>query len=296
MLGNTFNIQRCCVHDGPGIRTTVFLKGCNLRCYWCHNPESFKAKPEIQIFKEKCIGCGECLQACDKKLHRNEDGIHIFDRLKCIGCGKCAEKCFSGCIVLSGKNMDSKEVAIEAKKDANFFIQSKGGVTLSGGEPLIQSVFCSEILQLLKEDGIHTAIETALNVDKEDIDNVLPFTDLFIIDIKNADSEKHLKATGASNEKILKNIEYVDSKAKPIWIRIPVIPSYNDSIEDMKDIADFVRKRKNVKLVELMPFHGLSIGKYSSLEKEYKAKDIKAPEKLHLQHLASAFDWIECKY
>lgn len=289
MEGLVSNIQRFSIHDGPGIRTTVFLKGCNLRCSWCHNPESWKSHPEIQIFPQKCIGCGNCIKVCPVGAHQIIGGERGFLRDLCESCGRCAEECYADALVLVGKVMSVQEIINEVEKDRSFYKTSNGGVTFSGGEPLLQKDFIYALLLESKSKGFHTAVDTAGNVAWEVFDTVLPYVDLVLFDVKAVSEDKHIKGTGVSNTRILENLKKLSTVGTRIWIRIPIIPGFNDNTNDMEEVAALVRDLANIDLIELMPFHRLGKGKYESLGLEYACKDYETPSSEHMSRLVKVF-------
>ena len=274
MKGNIFNIQRYCIHDGPGIRTTVFLKGCGMRCFWCHNPESWLREPQLQIFFEKCIGCGNCYKICPSGAHGAVDGNLKFDRELCVGCGKCADVCYTDALILRGKTMSVEEVMADVEKDRAYYEKSGGGVTFSGGEPLCQADFLGALLRESKTRGLHTAVDTAGNVPWEIFEQIMPFVDLWLYDLKILDNSKHKKATGVENNTILENLKMLTNAGKNVHIRIPVIPSVNDNETEMENIAEFLAKLRFTGSVELLPFHQMAGGKYESLGMPYRAEDM----------------------
>jgi pyruvate formate lyase activating enzyme len=297
MDGVVFSIQRFSIHDGPGIRTTVFLKGCSLRCFWCHNPEGIRPKPDLQFFPDRCIGCDECIRVCTHGAAILVDGVRTYDRTKCVVCGECVETCYAGARVLTGKTMTADAVVNEVLQDRAFYETSGGGVTLSGGEPVLQPNFSFAILERCKAEGLHTAIETCGNVRWEDEERMLPVTNLIMMDIKHMDFTKHRWATGAPNERILAAARKFAATDKPIIFRIPVIPSVNDTFEEVRAIATFVHELVELRnmqggdgthtiSLELLPFHRLAGDKYRSLYMDYRAKDLKTPTKEHMQALA----------
>ena len=258
-----FEIKRFAVHDGDGIRTTVFFKGCPLQCVWCHNPEGIGFQPQIAFYENKCVGCGECALVCDNGAHRMEDGIHVFDREKCAACGKCAEACLGMALQLYGKEVTLQELLPLLMEDREFYENSGGGVTLSGGECLMQADFCAALLEKLKENGVHTAVDTCGFVSKSAIDKVLPFTDIFLYDMKAFDDDVHIRCTGHSNQRILENLKYIDSCGKKIEIRIPYVPGMND--DQIPKIAAFLSTLKNITKVKVLPYHNYAGSKYKSL-------------------------------
>lgn len=273
MNGIVFNIQRSSIHDGPGIRTTVFMKGCPLRCFWCHNPESLSPRPELLLYPEKCIGDGACVAACPQQL-RTPEG---FLRELCVGCGKCADVCYAGAIELAGKSYTADALFAQVRRDKPFY-KTTGGVTFSGGEPLAQSEFVAAVAEKCKADGIHVAIDTALYVSREAIDRVLPYADLFLIDVKAATPSLHREGTGVDNERILSNLRYIAETGVKFWIRTPLIPGYNDSEEELAKIGALVKRLPNPpEKQELLAFHSLCEAKYRALGKVFPASDLPTP-------------------
>ncbi len=265
MKGLVFDIQRFCTHDGPGIRTTVFMKGCTLNCAWCHNPESISPKKELQTYFYKCIGCGACIEACPEGCHSIVDGTRVFNRDCCSACGACVEECYSGALVMAGEEISPQEVFGEILKDETFYKSSGGGVTFSGGEPLMQVDFISETLRLCRDRGIHTAVDTAGNIGFSNFEKVIPYTDLFLFDVKIMDDALHREYTGSGNALILENLINLDKFNVPITVRIPVIGGVNDDNENFHQIAKFISKLKNVNEVDILPYHSLGKGKLESL-------------------------------
>ena len=279
-----FQIQRLSTEDGPGIRTTVFFKQCPLRCIWCHNPESILKKPQLEWFEHKCIGCKICIETCKQKaLSFEEDGLHI-DRDLCISCGECAEECPSTALNMLGKWWTLDDLFHEIQKDKAYYIKSKGGITVSGGEPTSQPDFLLNFLKKCKEMGISTALDTCGYASKETYEKVLPYVDLILLDIKEIDSDRHKEFTGVPNEKILENAiwfsEYIkedDKDGKKLWIRTPIIPHYTATEENIKGIGDFiVKKLYNIpERWDLLSFNNLCTAKYERLGWEWPLKDEK---------------------
>ncbi len=266
VYGIISEIKRFAVHDGDGIRTTVFLKGCPLKCLWCHNPEGLDFESQMAYYGNKCISCGECLSVCDKGAHKIVDGRHVFDRALCISCGKCEKECLGSAMILYGRKISADELLPKLLEDRDFYETSGGGVTLSGGECLMQGDFCEEILRLCKENSLNTAVDTCGYVKREVLDKVIPYTDTFLYDVKAYSEETHIKCTGRSNKIILENLFYLDSRGKRIEVRIPYVPDYNS--HEMGDIAEMLSKIKNLVRVRLLPYHNYAGTKYKSLDIE----------------------------
>lgn len=286
MKGRIFNIQRYSIHDGPGIRTTVFLKGCPLRCLWCQNPEGISPKNELFFNKERCTGCGRCVETCEKKAITITDSVARTDRKLCIGCGKCVEVCPNEARQIVGKEVSVEEVVEVVKKDRIFYERSGGGVTLSGGEPLMQPIFVQKLLERCKLDGIHTTLDTSGFASWDTLKEVLKYTDLILYDFKCMDPEKHRVFTGVSNELILENVRRITSEfSTPIWARIPIIPGYNDDIENIRATASFLTKvlKDRVERVNLLPYHRLGEVKYERLERENTSTISEPPEEQILE-------------
>lgn len=286
MLGSIFEIKRFAVHDGDGIRTTVFFKGCPLKCVWCHNPEGISPKSELAYYAHKCISCGECASVCMGGAHKLTEKRHIFDRTLCKGCGKCIDKCYSEALLYYGKKMSVCDILSVVLEDVEFYSESGGGVTLSGGECLMQADFCAELLKCLKQENIHTAVDTCGFVSRDAIDRVLPYTDIFLYDIKAIDEDVHKKCTGQSNRIILDNLKYIDGLGKKTEIRIPYVPDYND--DQIERMAEFLGRLKNITKVRVLPYHNYAGSKYDSLGME-NTLPITAPTDMEIKGVKEIF-------
>jgi len=263
------NIQKFSTEDGPGIRTTVFFKGCPLKCIWCHNPESTGFYPEIMWDEDKCIRCGECIKKCPNKAIEIINNYLITDKKMCSGCGRCVDICPVGARELVGKYLTLKEIVNEVKKDKIFYDKSNGGVTLSGGDPCLQWEFTRDLLRECKNLGIHTALDTSGYVEWSALKEILAFTDLVLYDLKLADEIEHKKYTGVKNQLILTNIKKVSKQGVPIWIRVPIIPRCTDSIENIMKLKEIIKKLNNVERIDLLAYHTLGVAKYKKLGLKY---------------------------
>lgn len=268
-----FAIKPFEIHDGDGIRTTVFFKGCPLRCKWCHNPESFSPKKTLLYDAALCKDCMKCISLCD--ANKCVDGKHVFDRDACIGCGKCKDVCPHEALEPIGYDVTPESLATELLRDKMFMLGSGGGVTLSGGEPLMQIDFCTELAKQLKKEGINVAVDTSLFVSRETLDQIIPYVDTFLVDIKAIDEQTHLYCTGVSNRTILDNIRYLDSLGIPMEIRYPYIPTYND--KEAPTIAEFLKLLHTVKRVRVLAYHNYAERKYECLGMQYSLSDTPIP-------------------
>lgn len=282
-----FNIQRFSIHDGPGIRTTVFLKGCNLSCFWCHNPESIRPQKQVQFFPQKCIGCGNCFEACPVHAHIMKDEQHVYDRSLCERCGKCVDLCYANALEMAGELKTVNEVLDVVERDRPFYDNSGGGMTLSGGEPLLPLSFSKALLEEGRQRGFHNAVDTAGNVSWDCFEEVLPLVDLFLYDLKHIDADRHREATGVENQRLLQNLSRLSETDKEVWVRIPLIPGFNDSPEVISAMADLLAGLPDLSRVELLPFHRLGEGKYASLGESYPAADLPAPTEEQVKALRS---------
>lgn len=289
---NIINIQKYSVHDGDGIRTTIFFKGCQLNCWWCHNPESQDYRPEFMFDREKCTGCGYCVKACDKDaITIGEDHKALTDQDKCVLCGECFDYCLQNAREKVGRTYEIEELVKICEKDMMFYEESGGGVTLSGGEVMSQNIeYLEELCKALKKKGLNIAIDTCGYAPQKNYEILLPYVDTFLYDIKTLDDEVHKKYIGKSNEKILSNLEFIASHGANINIRIPVVEPVNSDDKSMTDIVNYLKEKTGSVPVNLLPYHNTGSSKYDKLNRPYLAKDLKVPSKETMEHLKNIFN------
>lgn len=283
--GMIFNIQRYSTEDGPGIRSTVFTKGCPLSCLWCSNPESQKSWPEIAHRDSLCNQCGRCVEVCDSQAISIVGKKVRINRKRCTRCGKCVDVCIPEALRILGNEMSVDKVFQEIQKDIQYYRSSGGGVTIGGGEPLQQPEFVATLLKQCRDEGIHTCIDTSGYADTEALEKVLPHVSLILYDLKHMDPVIHRKFTGRSNEPIIRNLEIITTKEIPTIIRVPVIPGFNDSDENITAIAHTVLGMKHVSEVNLLPYHKYGLSKYKQLDRRYKLSELEPPTDIKLKRL-----------
>ncbi|WP_027634615.1 trans-4-hydroxy-L-proline dehydratase activase [Clostridium hydrogeniformans] len=285
-----FNIQKYSIHDGPGIRSTVFFKGCPLKCKWCHNPESQSFEREIMFYVDRCIGCNYCVNECENGGLYLEDGNIVFDKEKCLGCGKCCEVCPTNAREFIGKHMTTDAVFHEILKDKIFYDESKGGVTFSGGEPLSQGSDLIDIIKKCKERKIHITLDTSGYASEEILKQVCENVDLVLYDLKVIDNEKHKEYIGVDNKIILENLKILVKLNKRVFVRIPLIPGVNTNKKDIEDYIKFLKETGGIEEVDILPYHNISSEKYNRLNKEYELKDVEVPSEKMLDEIKEDFE------
>jgi pyruvate formate lyase activating enzyme len=261
ITGRVFDIQRFSIHDGPGIRTTVFYKGCPLRCLWCHNPEGISRGFHLSFFPDRCIGCGFCFTTCPNEAHQMVDGRHVIERDRCEVCGACTVECYSGALELVGRDTTVEAVLAEVMRDEPFYETSHGGMTLSGGEPMLQIAFTEALLRAAHENGLHCCMETCGYAPLAHYERILPYVDLFLYDIKETDRERHIAYTGVPPDLIFSNLRALHDWGAEISLRLPIIPGYNDRPDHFRAVAALARSHPRLRSVEIMPYHPLGTGK-----------------------------------
>lgn len=294
-----FDLQRFALHDGPGIRTTVFLKGCPLDCIWCHNPESKKSRAQLSFLEKKCTDCGRCQAVCPHSVHRVDGSdSHKIDFDRCVQCGKCVGVCPSQALKIFGKRMSSEEILKIVMQDQDFYQRSGGGLTVSGGEPMLQFHALLELLQKAKEKGLHVCLDTSGQATEEQYKTVSEFVDLFLLDYKTTDSGEHKRYTGVDNHMILNNLDYLCRHGSHVYLRCPIIPGINDHETHYRNIAELSCKYKEIEQVNLMTYHDMAKGKAVQIGEEYALSDIKtigAEEKKRIYSQVEAYGclWLQ---
>ncbi|MBC5660544.1 glycyl-radical enzyme activating protein [Anaerosacchariphilus sp. NSJ-68] len=290
MTGEIFDIKHFAVHDGPGIRTTIFLKGCPLHCVWCHNPEGMRRGKDLWVKREACIHCETCIHTCPKQALRMKDGEVSIDRSLCDFCNKCVEKCPARAMQRIDRQAEVKELVDLVTREEIFTRVSGGGVTISGGEPLYQPEFLKELLQGMKQAGVPTCIETSMFAKQEVLESIAPYVDQFLVDIKILDEETHKKYTGVSNQQILSNFRYLAGLGKPILVRIPLIPGITATEENLRAIRAFVDSVNPEIPIEVLNFNSFAGSKYRFLDQKYFNDELRAFPREELEQLRSCVE------
>jgi pyruvate formate lyase activating enzyme len=275
--GYVFDIKRYAIHDGPGIRTTAFFKGCPLRCRWCHNPESWKAAPELSLRQSRCVKCGRCVELCPRGAISLLENGPVTDVAKCVQCGQCVTACPAGARELIGRNMTVAEVMTQVKKDVIFYDQSGGGATFSGGEPLMQPQFLLALLTACRAEGIRTAVDTTCCAESQVVRHVAEVADLFLCDVKHMNCDLHEQFTGVGNERILDNIRMLSETAREICIRVPIIPGFNSGRDNIGQTAQFIQSLKTVRRVDILPYNPGGLEKAVRLTGEVNLMQAQVP-------------------
>ena len=287
--GFIFNIQKYSLHDGPGIRTTVFLKGCPLCCQWCHNPESISPRREIIVVESRCIACGECRKACEFGESVAGTGVMPPRHDQCTLCAECVDACPTGARQMIGRAMTVAEVMDEVLKDRVFYEDSKGGVTISGGEPLMQPQFVKALLAALREAGVHTALDTTGFGCTDHLIEAAKLADLVLYDLKAFSEQRHRELTGVTNRNILTNLSALNEIHRNVWIRLPFVPRFNDDLVELGKIAELVSKLRCVTLVNLLPFHRSGLHKYERLGQVHCLQSVEIPSEETMERAANIF-------
>ena len=289
MKGLTFDIHRFSLNDGPGIRTTVFLKGCYLKCEWCHNPESQSLKPQLSFNPEKCLHCFECVKICPNNAHKVKENRHFVDWALCDLTGECVNVCPSGALKIIGTNTEVDFIISEVMKDKKYYYKTSGGITVSGGEPMVQFEFTKELLMAAKRQGIHTVLDTCGYGELNHYKEIMDYVDLILFDYKFTDEKLHKEYTGVSNKKILNNLNFLYNNGATITLRCPLIPGINDNDEHLNGIKEIITKYPKLKSVEIMPYHNMGRDKAGQVGMEYKLSQIKNAEEKDKQRWISYF-------
>ncbi len=287
--GILFDIRKFSIHDGPGIRTTVFFKGCPLRCVWCHNPESQARQPELMLHPRRCIACSACQEACPQSAIVTGPAGLLTDRRSCRACGQCVQACYADARQLVGRRYGLAEVLESLERDSDFYAQSGGGVTFSGGEPLMQGRFLLALLQAARAAGWHTALDTCGYAAWELVEQVRPYVDLFLYDLKLIDPLRHRQATGVSNRRILDNLGRLSALGHAIILRLPLIPGINTDMANLEATARFAAALPSVQQVDLLPYHAAAETKYRGLGREYPLPELEPLSQAHLQTIQALF-------
>jgi pyruvate formate lyase activating enzyme len=290
MTGRIFDIKRYSIHDGPGIRTTVFLKGCGLHCLWCHNPESVAAGPELMHWPARCTRCHACVKACPTgAITADAAGVVAVDRTKCDLCGRCAEACLYDAVQIVGREVGVEDVLAEIERDRVFYEQSGGGVTLSGGDPLVQSGFAEALLEACRARGLHTAVDTAGLSQNGALDRLAAKADLLLFDLKVMDEARHKAFTGVSNAPILANLRRLAASGPEIWVRIPLVPGVNDDEGNIERTIAFLRSLETVRRVGLLPYHAGGLEKARRIGKDTQFRKFESPPEARVADVETAF-------
>lgn len=297
LSGVISNIQKYSLQDGPGIRTTVFLKGCPLECAWCHNPENLSPQPEVLVFPTRCVRCGACRVVCPQRqaavskgrLAAEGEASAPSDKVRCLTCGACVEACPTGARVMVGARLSVDELMAHLRADRIFYDDSAGGVTFSGGEPLRQPEFLEAALAACRTEGLHTAVDTCGFAPMEELESVAARADLFLYDLKLMDEARHLEFCGVSNRLILENLRKLAGRHHNIWIRVPLIPGVNDAPGDLQAMAAFIAALPGVRRVDLLPYHRTGVHKFEQLGRRYRLGDLPTPTPADVQAALACF-------